>query len=146
MNLSSEKWSVPLPAKLRWVLMAAFGGLLALMLVAGRHALDLLSEMHVKEEQARRAFAQRTQTLSSLCVSIQTYSETVQLYVLSSSPAAGDTRDQLRRLSAQIHSDFGSFTGERGQEPPAEARSIGRPGGGDAAERRAADGGAGRRP
>ena len=118
MNSPSKELSGPLPTKVRWVLTAAFAGLLALMLIAGLHALRLLSQMHEQEDQARRNFAERTQLLSGICVSIQTYSETLQLYALSPDSGAEDTLDDLRHLSAQIRSDFGSFVTGRGEEPP----------------------------
>src|SRR5262252_597133 len=110
--------SGPLPAKLRWVLTGAFGGLLALMLSAGLNALHLLSEMHVDEERARRVFAQRTQRLSSIYGSIQSYSETIQQYVLSPPSDADRTRDELRRLSAQVHYEFGRFAGQPSEVQP----------------------------
>jgi signal transduction histidine kinase len=88
------------------------------MLSAGLNALHLLSEMHVDEERARRVFAQRTQRLSSIYGSIQSYSETIQQYVLSPPSDADRTRDELRRLSAQVLYEFGRCAGQPSEVQP----------------------------
>ena len=43
--------------RVRWVLLAAFVGLLGLILASGIHATRTLREMHDQEQEARRALA-----------------------------------------------------------------------------------------
>ena len=121
MNSFPQDAGRPLPKALHWVLIAAFGGLLSLMLIAGVHALRVLSEMHTEEEDARRTYAQRTQALAGICLSMQTYSETAQQYTLSTRPAGNS--DELQQLLANIDSDLRSYPAARSGEqiPPLSA-------------------------
>jgi signal transduction histidine kinase len=92
-----------LPRNGRWILAAAFLGLLTIMSISGMTALRDLREMHRREESARHEFFQRTQALSSLSISIQIYSETVQHYVSSLDQAGGNQlREHLARLRGDI--------------------------------------------
>jgi signal transduction histidine kinase len=107
----------PAPRTARWILAAAFLGLLALMLVSGRTALRDLDEMHAREQSARHEFFQRTQALSGLSLSIQMYSETVQHYVASPETASGAAvRDLLNRLKSDIDLAFSGYPS--GQQSP----------------------------
>ncbi len=112
-----QEVSQPLPRTARWILAAAFLGLLALMLVAGMTALRDLDEMHAREQVARHEFFQRTQALSGLTLSIQIYSETVQHYVAAPESSNGsDVRDRLNRLKSDIDLAFKGYPG--GQQTP----------------------------
>ncbi len=107
----------PLPATARWILAAAFLGMVALMLVSGTTALHDLDQMHAREQSARHEFFQRTQALSGLCLSIQIYSETVQHYVASPETANGaPVRDLLNRLGTDIDLAFSGYPS--GQQSP----------------------------
>ena len=106
----------PLPRTARWILAPAFLGLLAMMLLSGRTALDDLNAMHGREETARHQFFQRTQALSGLALSIQIYSETVQHYVASPDASGDQLRKQLNRLQADIELAFDGYPA--GQQSP----------------------------
>src|SRR5438034_7072903 len=55
---------------LRTVLLLAFGGLLALMLVASVSALLSLRQLHAVEQQVASRFLSRTQALSEVVISV----------------------------------------------------------------------------
>jgi signal transduction histidine kinase len=111
----------PLPSTPRWILAAAFLGLLAMMLVSGRTALRDLDQMHQREQVARHEFFQRTQALSGLCLSIQIYSETVQHYAVAPEPSR-DT--EVQSLLDRLQSDIDvALRGYSSQQSP-EAASL----------------------
>jgi signal transduction histidine kinase len=107
-----------LPATARWILSAAFLGLLVIMIMSGRTALDDLDAMHRREQAARHEFFQRTQALSGLSISIQMYVETVQRYAATPEiPASGDSlRDHMNRLKADIDSALNGYSGRQAPE------------------------------
>jgi signal transduction histidine kinase len=92
-------------AKLRLTLLISFGGLLALMVIAGLDALRLAHEMHTQEEEIRQAFLAHTQPLLVLSSSISVYNDRIQEYLLSQDPQAdGLTAAEFARLTAEINS------------------------------------------
>jgi signal transduction histidine kinase len=100
--------------RLRWALLGAFVGLLALMLVSGAAAMRLLAEMHEEEEEARHGFAERTQRLSNLCLSTLMYNEAIQRYVLAPFADAGPDLDaELNRLAGEIDSGLSHYPESR---------------------------------
>jgi len=104
--------------KVRLTLMIGFGGLLALMLVAGLEALDLARQLHAQEENIRRSFLAHTQPLMVLSSSICVYNDRVQEYLLSQDPQAeGLTPDEFSRLNAEVDSMLRAFPDTR---PPEE--------------------------
>jgi signal transduction histidine kinase len=114
-----------LPGKLRWVLLAAFLGLLAIGLLSGSAALRALAEMHAQEQTVRHALAARTQSLGGLCLSIQIYNETLQQYV--SSPGAEPDelmRGQMARLAETIRSGVRNYPGGHEAEEVRFLRAI----------------------
>ena len=62
-------------SRLRWVLLGAFLALLALIFASGAAATRTLRAMHQQEQEARRALADRAQTLSKPYVSIEVYNQ-----------------------------------------------------------------------
>jgi signal transduction histidine kinase len=90
---------------LRMTLLISFGGLLALMVIAGLDALRLAHEMHTQEEEIRQAFLAHTQPLLVLSSSIYVYNDRMQEYLLSQDPQAdGVTAEEFSRLTAEINS------------------------------------------
>lgn len=109
----------------RWVLAGAFLGLLGLIFVAGAAATRTLQEMHRQEQAARRALAERGQTLSNLYISIEVYNESMQRYV--GYPAAKSdpqVRQQLDRLTADIGSRLNRYPADRQPEEAACLQAI----------------------
>ena len=82
---------------MRTLLLAGFGGLLAIMLLAGITALSTLGDLHTAEEAARRDYLQRNQALTTVNFSIHIYGDRVEQYVMRSSSAPADPAfaDQL---------------------------------------------------
>ncbi|HUA60208.1 MAG TPA: sensor histidine kinase [Verrucomicrobiae bacterium] len=93
---------------LRWVLGVAFTGLVILMVVAGLTALSDLNRMHAEERDARRSFVERTQVITGLCLSIQSYNQTAERYLASPEPSQADI-ELMARLQAAIDSSLHSF-------------------------------------
>jgi len=111
---ADDEWPSP---RLRWVLLGAFLGLLALIFVSGAAATRTLREMHQQEQDARRALAERAQMLSSLSISIEVYNEDIGRYV-GYPPEKSDpqVRQQLDRLTENIESQLNSYPGRRQRE------------------------------
>ena len=123
-NLSAPGAEWPSP-RLRWVLLGALLGLLALIFVSGAAATRTLREMHQQERDARRALADRAQMLSSLSVSIEVYNEDIGRYV-GYPPEKSDpqVRRQLDRLTADIGSQLSRYPGQRQPEEAAFLEAI----------------------
>src|SRR5262249_23685553 len=101
-------------ARLRWVLLGAFAGLLGLLVFSGLSALRILEAMNGQEQEVRQALARRTQTLSGLCLSVQVYNESLQRFVIQ--PAAEPemrAREEMRRLAEEIDSNLRSYPADR---------------------------------
>ena len=103
-------------AKLRLVLLIGFGGLLALLLIAGLDALATLRQLHAEEQQARAAFLERNQSLLTFRASLDIYGERVEHMFLTFSPG-----EDLSVLSRQIHDALGKYPSAR---QPEEAQML----------------------
>ncbi|MGA2982588.1 MAG: histidine kinase [Terriglobia bacterium] len=96
--------------KLRLTLLVSFGGLLALMVIAGLDALRLARQMHTQEEEIRQSFLAHTQPLLVLSSSIYIYNDRIQEYLLSQDPQAdGLTAAEFSRLTAEINSTVSKY-------------------------------------
>lgn len=111
--------------RLRWVLLGTFLALLALIFVSGVAAIRTLREMHQQERDARRALADRAQSLSNLYVSIEVYNEDIGRYV-GYPPEKSDlsVRRQLDRLTAEIDSQLTRYPDHRQPEEAAFLEAI----------------------
>jgi signal transduction histidine kinase len=107
------------------VLLGTFLALLALIFVSGAAAIRTLREMHRQEQDARRALADRAQSLSNLCVSIEVYNEDIGRYV-GYPPEKSDpgVRRQLDRLTAEIDSQLNRYPDHRQPEEAAFLTAI----------------------
>lgn len=111
--------------KVRLTLLFSFGGLLALMLVAGLQALDLARQLHAQEEQLRQAFLARTQPLLVLSSTICVYNDRMQEFLLSQDPQAeGLTGQVFSQLSGEINSTLKMFPQARQPEERALIESL----------------------
>jgi signal transduction histidine kinase len=110
---------------MRWVLLGAFLGLLALIFVSGANARRTLREMHQQEQEARRALADHAQTLSSLCVFIEIYNQDIGRYVgYSAEKSDPEVRRDLDRLTTEIGSRLTSYPDHRQPEEAAFLQAI----------------------
>ena len=109
----------------RWVLLGALLGLLALILVSGAAATRTLRAMHQQEQAARRAIEDRSQTLSSLCISIEVYNRSIERYVgyPAARPDPG-VRQELDRLTADIGARLDGYPGNRQPDEAAFLEAI----------------------
>ena len=103
--------------KLRLTLLISFGGLLALMVVAGLEALRLARQLHTQEEAIRHTFLAHTQPLLILSSSIYVYNDRIQEYLMSQEPQAdGLTAEGFSRLTAEINSTLKTYPENRQPE------------------------------
>jgi len=111
--------------RVHWVLLAAFLGLLGLILASGYQATRTLREMHQQEQDARRALAERAQNLSNLYISIEVYNEGIQRYVgYPSEKADPQVRQQLDRLTADIDAKLTEYPDHRQPQEAAFLAAI----------------------
>jgi hypothetical protein len=90
---------------LRLTLLISFGGLLALMVIAGLKALHLARQLRAQEEDIRQTFLAHSQPLWVLSSSICVYNDRMEEYLLSQDPQAeGLTAEEFSRLTAEINS------------------------------------------
>lgn len=68
--------------RVRAALMAAFGGLLALMVIAGLDSLRSLRQLNDLEREVSQRFAAHSQALSSIVLSVHVYNEQMESYLI----------------------------------------------------------------
>ncbi|HWB96152.1 MAG TPA: hypothetical protein VG672_05605, partial [Bryobacteraceae bacterium] len=111
---------VPPSNKLRWLLFGVCGVLLILLLVSGALAARFLRQMHTQELAVTRALAERTQTLSGLWLSIQSYNQAVQQFVAQTKADRDQAaRRHLDQLTLEIDSILKHYPGDRDSEEAA---------------------------
>jgi signal transduction histidine kinase len=115
----------PASNRMRWVLLGAFTGLLALLVISGLSAVRILRQMSGQEQAVRHALARRVQTLSGLCLSVQIYNERLQRFVIepTAEPDAS-ARDQMGRLAADIDSSLRNYPSDREADEAAFLQRI----------------------
>ena len=111
--------------KLRLTLLISFGGLLALMVIAGLDALRLARQLHTQEEEIRKIFLAHSQPLLVLSSSIYVYNDRIQEYLMSQDPQAdGLTAEEFSRLNAEINSTLKMYPENRQPEERALLESL----------------------
>ena len=111
--------------RLRLTLLIGFGGLLALMVIAGLDALRLARQLKSQEEDIRRTFLAHSQPLLVLSLSICVYNDRVQEYLLSQDPQAeGLTVEDFSRLTAGITATLKTYPEIRQPEERALLESL----------------------
>jgi signal transduction histidine kinase len=117
-NGSAAEDAGPVPAPpsspLRWLFLGVSGLLLALLLASGSLATRYLREMHAQQQSATRALAARTQMLSGLWLSVQSYNEAVQRFVTEAKiDRDQESRRRLDQLTFEIDSELKRYPSER---------------------------------
>jgi signal transduction histidine kinase len=111
--------------KLRLTLLISFGGLLALMVIAGIDALRLARQLHTQEEEIRQTFLAHSQPLLVLSSSIYVYNDRIEEYLMSQDPQAdGLTAEEFSRLTAEINSTLRKYPENRQPEERALLESL----------------------
>ncbi|HMK28479.1 MAG TPA: sensor histidine kinase [Terriglobales bacterium] len=114
------EWS---PRKLRAILLAGFGGLLALMIAAGADALYSLRELHELQQQVGRQYLARSQALSTVVLSVHVYNSRVEQYLLAGSSAeAARKAAEVSSHAAELRSALQGYPQDR---EPDEQRLLG---------------------
>ena len=107
------------------MLLGAFVGLLALLIVSGGAATRTLREMHQQEQEARHALADRGQTLTGLYISVEVYNEDIGRYIgYPAEKANPQVRQLLDRLTADISARLNRYPGQRQPEEAAFLQAI----------------------
>ena len=100
---------------LRTVLLLAFGGLLALMLVAGVGALFSLRQLHVVEQQVTSRFLSRTQALSEVVISVHIYDDRLAAFLLDSQAVElREAGTEIAERAAKVHSALKRYPSDGG--------------------------------
>jgi len=111
--------------KLRLTLLISFGGLLALMVIAGLDALRLARQLHTQEEEIRQTFLAHSQPLLVLSSSIYVYNDRIQEYLMSQDPQAdGLAAEKFSRLTAEINSTLRKYPERREAQERALVESL----------------------
>lgn len=109
----------------RKVLVLAFGGLLALMLLAGVSALLFLSQLHVVEQQVTSRFLSRTQALSEVVISVHIYDDQLARFLLDDQ--AAELREEgtaIAEGAAKAHSALHRYPSDGGPRERQLLREI----------------------
>ena len=115
-------WPSP---RVRWVLVATFAALLALILLAGLAATRTLRAMHQQEENARQVLAERGQMLTGLFVSVQIYNQDVGRFV-GSQGAKPDPliRRDLEQAAKDLNLRLTNYPGVRQKQEDAFLQQL----------------------
>jgi signal transduction histidine kinase len=103
----------------RLVLLAAFVGLLALLLAAGLEAIAILDEAHEQEQAARRNFLVRNAVLERLDSNLVGYGRFVQQTITARQQEQADAEAKLESLSTEIRSILETYPLARDPEEKA---------------------------
>jgi signal transduction histidine kinase len=102
---------------LRWLVLGVGVGLLALLLLSGALAVHFLGEMRTRQLAVTRALTERTQMLSGLWLSIQSYDQAVQQFVAQTQADREQAaRQRLDRLTVEIDEELGRYPSIRDSE------------------------------
>jgi len=100
---------------LRTVLLLAFGGLLALMLVASVSALFSLRQLHAVEQQVASRFLSRTQALSEVVISVHIYDDQLAEFLLDDRAVElRESGPEIAERAAKVHSALRRYPSDGG--------------------------------
>src|SRR6266513_59818 len=100
---------------LRTVLLLAFGGLLALMLVASVSALLSLRQLHAVEQQVASRFLSRTQALSEVVISVHIYDDQLAEFLLDDRAVElRESGPEIAERAAKVHSALRRYPSDGG--------------------------------
>jgi signal transduction histidine kinase len=105
---------------LRIVLLLGFGGLLAMLLVAGGEALSTLAKLHAAEQTARQNFLTRNRYLLEFRSTLDVYGNRIDEYFLSYNPDIQDSAaNDFAALARRIQSGLNAYPPRRQPEEQA---------------------------
>src|SRR5450432_596404 len=89
--------------KLRRILLLAFGGLLALMVVAGLDALHSLRQLDVIERQVNQRYSAHSQALTTILISVHIYHDQMERYLLDKqTPENSNDGEDVKNRGAEV--------------------------------------------
>jgi signal transduction histidine kinase len=102
---------------LRFVLLLGFGGLLAMLLVAGVEALSTLEKLHAGEQDARKDFLVRDQCLLEFRSTLDVYGNRIDEYFLDTNPDVQySAANDFAALARRVHACLNAYPQQRGPE------------------------------
>jgi signal transduction histidine kinase len=102
---------------LRIVLLAGFGGLLALLLAGGLGALSTLRQLHTREQVARKDFLIRDQCLLDFRSTLDVYGNRIDEYFLdSNADVQNQAASDFAHLARRIQGCLRTYPAQRGPE------------------------------
>ncbi len=111
--------------KLRRILLLAFGGLLALMVVAGLDALHSLRQLDDIERQVNQRFSAHSQALTTVLICVHVYHDQMERYLLtgenSDDPAEAD---EVKNRGADVHNALQKYPADAEPEERAMLLEI----------------------
>jgi signal transduction histidine kinase len=108
-------------SRLRFALLLGFGGLLALLLISGLSALQVLQSTHAEEQAARRAYLARNESLIAFRTGFHSYGDRVeQIFIASGDGSVAE----LTTLSVQYHSALSRYPVGRTPEEQALLNAL----------------------
>jgi signal transduction histidine kinase len=115
-------------SRTRLVLLAGFGGLLALMAVGGFDAIQVLRQIQTRNVQIRQAFLTRDRALEHIRASLYLSGTVVRDYLLDPEPAgAAEQLRQLQRLKSEMATSMDAYAASlsTGEAEPVHALRTG---------------------
>ncbi len=89
--------------KMRRILLLAFGGLLALMVVAGLDALRSLRQLDVIEREVNQRYSAHSQALTTILISVHIYHDQMERYLLNGqSPEEQNGAAEVQNRGAEV--------------------------------------------
>jgi len=97
-------------AKVHWILLGAFGGMLLMMILAGVDSLRSLQKLNQVSNEVAQQFATRSQALVAVVVSFHTYTDQMEQYLLndesvSNAPALAE----VTQRGVAVHAAIGNY-------------------------------------
>jgi len=109
--MTTPEESVPSSSATRWLFLGVCVALLVLLLGSGVLAVDALSKMHAQQQAITHVLAERSQMLSGLSFSIQSYNDAVRQFLVEAQ--AEPDRQHIERLTFEIDSDLKRYPVQR---------------------------------
>jgi signal transduction histidine kinase len=111
--------------KLRRILLLAFGGLLALMIVAGLDALRSLRQLDGIERQVNQRYSTHNQALTTILISVHVYQDQMERYLLAEqSPENHGSAADVRNRGAEVQSALQKYPADADPEERALLSEI----------------------
>jgi len=111
--------------KIRWILLAAFSGMLVLMVVAGLEALTSLQKLNQLSNEVSRRFSTHSRALLTVVVSVHSYTDNMEQYLLSDAIVAGSpSASEVQSRAAEVRTALDRYPQDCGREERLLLRQI----------------------